>query len=313
VVFARRLYREYEEDSVADNAAALGFYFVFALFPFLFFLATLAAYVPQVQASATGLIERLRAFVPPQAMGIIEAHVHGLVSTPRPRLLTLGLAVTIYSASRGVDGVRKALNLAYDVKETRPFWKTELIALGVTVGGALLVLVGVGLLIIGGDAGLWLAQHLRFTGVYLRALNLLRWLRWPATALAIVTSAALTYGMLPNVQDRRRFRLITPGSILATVAWFLGTWGFTVYAAHFGTYNVTYGSIGGVIVLLTWFYLTSFILLMGGEIDATLDDMRAGRPEHRRSREHDARSRAPRSDPRAPAPAVKDWTGVPNR
>src|SRR5262249_28036337 len=129
----KRLYEEYENDNVSDSAAALSYYFVFALFPFLFFLAALTAFLPFVQSSVNTALARGRAIIPPEAMGIIDQHVRGLVSRTRPHLLTLGIAAALYSASRGVDAVRKALNLAYDVKESRPFWQTEIVAFGMTI------------------------------------------------------------------------------------------------------------------------------------------------------------------------------------
>ena len=104
------------------------------------------------------------------------------------------------------------------------------------------------------------------------------WLRWPVTALLVMLCAALAYYVLPDV--KQKFKFITPGSVIGTVAWLLGTWGFTVYAGNFGSYNVTYGSIGGVIVLLTWFYITGFIFLMGGEMNAIIE---AASPEGKRS------------------------------
>lgn len=264
--FGKRLYEEYENDSVADSAASLSYYFVFSLFPFLFFLATLMAYIPQVRSSVGTVLQRAHAILPAQAMGLIDQHVHELVARPRPRLLTLGILVTLYSASRGVDAVRKALNLAYDVKESRPLWKTELIAFGITVGGALLLFVGVALLLAGGGAGLWLANQLDFGREYVVVWS---WLRWPATALVVMFCAALAYYMLPDVEQK--FRFITPGSVIGTLIWLVAAWGFSQYASHFGSYNITYGSIGGVIVLMTWFYISGFIFLLGGETNAILE------------------------------------------
>ena len=112
---------------MSDSAAALSYYFVFSLFPFLFFLATLTAYLP-LGNSVNTLMDRLRTVLPGQAMALIDEHVHALVSRPRAGLLTFGLLITLYAASRGVDALRKALNLAYDVKESRSFWRTELLA-----------------------------------------------------------------------------------------------------------------------------------------------------------------------------------------
>ena len=262
-----RLYRRYEDHALADTAATLAYYFLFALFPFLFFLAMLTAFIPHARASVELLLERVRAFLPFEARGVVEHHLRGLVARSQPHMLTLAIAGAIYSASRGVNAVRTALNRAYDVKESRPLWKTELLAFGMTIGGGLLLLVGIGVLIAGGSAGQWAARHLEIADEY---LTVLRWIRWPTTTVAIMLAAACSYYLLPDVEQK--FKFITPGSVVGTLAWCLATWCFGIYASHFGSYNVTYGSIGGVIVLLTWFYITGFILLMGGELNALIED-----------------------------------------
>jgi membrane protein len=99
---------------------------------------------------------------------------------------------------------------------------------------------------------------------------MLRWIRWPVTAVLIILCVALSYYLLPDV--KQEFRFITPGSIIGTLIWFLASWAFSTYVSHFGSYNVTYGSIGGVIVLMTWFYITGLILILGGEINAIIED-----------------------------------------
>jgi len=263
--FAKRVYRRYEDNGVSDTAAALSYYFLFSLFPLLFFLATLAAYLP-LGHSVEVLLDRLRPMLPGQAMDLIAEHMRALVARPRPRLLTIGLFFTLYGASRGVDAVRKGLNLAYDVKESRPLWKTEGLAIGMTVGGAVLSLVGVAVLVAGGDAGYWLARQVGLASAYSFTW---RWIRWPVTATAIMLVAALGYYALPDV--KQKFKYITPGSVGGTLVWLLGTWGFGQYVQFFGTYNVTYGSIGGVIVLMTWLYIGGFVFLLGGEVNAILE------------------------------------------
>jgi membrane protein len=263
--FCKRIYREYEHDAVADTAAQLSYYLLFSLFPFLYFAATLIAYLP-LQGSLDQLLARVRPMVPPQAMDLIDAHLRALVSQPRPRVLTLALAGSIWSASRGVDAVRRALNLAYDVTESRSWWRTQVAAMGMTFAGALMVLAGVAVLIAGGQVGFWLAGKLGIESYY---VEVMRWLRWPLTALMIMTVAAMAYYFLPDV--KQQFKFITPGSVLGTLLWLLGTWGFGQYVASFANYNVTYGSLGGVIVLLSWLYLSGFIFLMGGEVNAILE------------------------------------------
>jgi len=293
--FLKRLYDEYENDAVADSAAALSYYFVFSLFPFLFFLATLTAFVPYIRQSVDTILARGHAILPEQAIALVETHLRALVENPRPRLLTLGLLATLYSASRGVDALRKTLNLAYDVKESRKWWRTELVAFGMTIGGAVLVLVAIGAVTAGGRAGFWLADRIGIEHQYVFVWS---WLRWPVTALVIMLCAALAYYVLPDV--KQKFKFITPGSVLGTMVWLLGTWGFSVYASNFGSYNVTYGSIGGVIVLLTWFYISGFIFLMGGEINAII--------EHASPEGKDSGARAPGE---APPPESERPSAVP--
>jgi membrane protein len=266
-----RLYRKYEDHAVANSAATLGYYFVFSLFPFLVFLATLTAFIPHVQALVDTLLARARVFLPSDAMAVIEPHLRGLVASSKPQLLTFGLVAALYSASRGVDAVRAALNRAYDVKESRPLWKTELLAFAVTVGGGLLLLGGIAVLVAGGSAGQWAARRLSIADEY---VTVLRWIRWPVTTVVIMLSTAFTYYLLPDV--KQRFKFITLGSVVGTLVWFLASWGLGIYVDRFGSYNVTYGSLGGVIVLLTWFYITGFILLMGGEINAIIEDASLG-------------------------------------
>jgi membrane protein len=260
----RRLYDKYFDHAVSSSAATLSFYFLFSLFPFLLLLVTLTGYLPVFSPSMQRILAAASDVLPPEAMKLIETHVAGPAA--RPRFVILGLVATLYAASRGVDAVRAALNLSYDVKESRPFWKTQAIALGVTIGGALLVLVSAGVAVLGGDAGYWLSQHLGIAGLYVHAW---RWARWPVTTVLTMFMSALGYYLLPDVEQE--FKFITPGSIIGTLAALAASWGFAVYAEHFGSYDVAYGSIGGVVILMTWFYILGLIYIVGGEINATVE------------------------------------------
>ncbi len=261
----KKLFHRIVDNAVTDRGALLAYYFIFALFPFLFFLVTLAAYLP-LKGSTEDLVSRLSQVMPPQAFSIVSGELTSLVNQPRPHLLTLGLLLTLWSSSRAVDALRGALNLAYDVKETRPFWKTQGMALLITISAGTLTLVALLLLAAGGNAGLWVANHL---GAGKGWILLWGWLRWPITAVIIMLVAAMLYYLLPDVEQEWRF--ITPGSVVGTGLWLLGSWGFTLYVDHFGNYTRTYGSIGGVIVLLTWLYLSGLIFVLGGEINALVE------------------------------------------
>jgi membrane protein len=121
-------------------------------------------------------------------------------------------------------------------------------------------------LIAGGSGGLWVARQLGATTAYVTVWG---WLRWPVTIAGVISCSALAYHVLPNV--KHEFKVITAGSVMGTAAWLLATLLFAEYAAHFGNFNVTYGSIGGVIALMTWFYISALVFLMGGEVNALLE------------------------------------------
>jgi membrane protein len=289
---ARRLYEKYVDHAVSNSAATLGFYFFFSLFPFLFVLVMLTAYLPFLSRLIQGILGTARELLPAEAMTLIDAHFK--TAGARPHLVTIGVIATLYSASRGVDAVRAALNLSYDVKESRPFWKTQGVALGATVGGALLILMSVGVSVLGGDFGFWLSRHFGVDAPYVHAW---RWARWPATVMLTMLMAALGYYVLPDVEQE--FRFITPGSVLGTLAALAASWGFGEYAAHFARYDVVYGSIGGVIILMTWFYILGLIYIFGGEINATVEhESPIGKREGAR-----AAGRAPRPKRQRPSAA----------
>src|SRR5438132_14129812 len=140
--FLKKLYKRWSDNAITDRAAQLAYYFLFALFPFLSFLVTLTAYLP-LQGAVQELLARAGEVMPDEAMAIVQDQLQKLLTVQRPKLLTVSLLLAVWSASRGVDAIRTALNLAYDVKESRPFWKTQGMAVAITVLGALLVLVSI--------------------------------------------------------------------------------------------------------------------------------------------------------------------------
>jgi membrane protein len=270
----KRVATEVVDDAITDTAAQLSFYFLWALFPFLFFLVTLTAYLP-IEGAVSSAIERLSYVMPPEALGLVQDHLDSLIGEGRPKLLTLGLAVTLWGASRGVDALRKGLNLAYDVTESRRYWRTQVVALSMTVAGALLIILAFGGFLLGGEVGAWLAERI---GIAREFAIVWSWLRWPFTAMVVMLAAALSYYFLPDVEQK--FHYITPGSVSATVLWLASTWGFTQYVEHFGRFNATYGSIGAVIVLMVWLYITGLVFLFGGEVNAVIEHVsREGKAE----------------------------------
>jgi len=286
--FLKALARRISDNAVTDRAATLAYYFAFALFPFLFTLVTLAAFLP-VQSSINDLLARLDPLMPEEAMGIIRTQLNALTTQQRPRLLTFGLFLAIWSASRGVDGLRTALNLSYDVKESRPWWRVQLLAVAITVATSALMLLAIAGLALGSSAGLWLASKLHVDQFWLLIWG---WLRWPITAAGVMLVLALLYYFLPDV--KQQWRYVTPGSAIGTLLWLLMTWGFSVYAENLGSYDKTYGAIGGMIVLMTWFYISGFVFILGGELNALLEHASA-----------EGKVKGARAPGEAPAPAVE--------
>jgi membrane protein len=266
----RRLYRKQSRDDVSGSAAALSYYLLFSLFPFLLFVAALCAFLP-LEAPVQQLLDRLRPMVPGQAMELIDTHLRGLVSRERPHLVTLGLLGSFWSASRGVEVLRRALNRAFDVEESRSAWRTEMVSWSVTVAGAMLTVAAAVAVIAGGGLGLLIARRL---GIQPAVLSVMRWLRWPVLGIIFLAAVGVAYRVLPDV--RLRLRSIAPGALIGALAWGLATWALGQYVAAFGQYDVTYGSLGGVMVLLTWLYLSGFIAVAGGQFNAALVGARPG-------------------------------------
>jgi membrane protein len=264
-VFLGRLYRAQDDHGAFDTAAQLSYYLILSLFPLLFVLAALLAYLPLGDAQAQ-LMGRLRSLMPPAAMTLVQERVTSLVTTQRPSLLGLGVVVALWAASCGVDSARKALNLAYDVKESRPFWQTQLIAIAATLISSLFILLVVGVLIAGGAAGHWVAARLGIERSFRIGLVVMR---WPLTAALMMLGTAASFHLLPDV--KQKFTFMLPGAIVGTLLWLGATWVFTQYVSYFGSYDVTYGSLAGVVVLLTWLYISGFIFVIGGEINAILE------------------------------------------
>ncbi|MGZ6141891.1 MAG: YihY/virulence factor BrkB family protein [Myxococcales bacterium] len=290
--FVKKLGARLRDNAATDRAAQLSYYFLFALFPFLFFVVTLAAYLP-VKGVIGDLVARVDPLMPDEAMGIIRSQLTALTTQQRPHFLTLGLALAVWSASRGVDAIRTSLNLSYDVKESRPWWRTQGSALLVTVSCSVLILLAVVGVTLGGSAGLWLAGHLHVDKFWPLLWD---WLRWPITALGVMLVFALLYYFLPDVKQEWRF--ITPGSVIGTSLWLLASWLFSLYADNFGSYDRMYGSIGGVIALLTWLYVTGLIFIVGGEINALIEH------ESREGKAKGARAAGEKPAPLADRPSI---------
>ena len=269
--FARALKREWTRNRLTDAAAALTFYAILALFPFILFTVAAASLIirpEQVHALGAALARD----TPPALAPILLARFEELTSAPRVGVLTFSAIAAIWSSTSGVASLVMALNSAYGASESRRAWKTYTIAFVVMVASSLLVLLAAVMAVVAPIAAN------RF-GASSQALIV--WLRIPVAASLMMIVWAAMYYILPNV--RQTVRSIIPGSIAGVLVWLAATLGFSFYVSHFGNFGITYGALGGIVILLIWMWFSSLALLLGAQINATLP----GHRNRRQAREED--------------------------
>ncbi|AHI56220.1 YihY/virulence factor BrkB family protein [Listeria ivanovii] len=249
-------------NDVSGNAAQLAYYMLFSIFPMMLIAATLLAYM---HIDKDSVFNMLKEFAPEQILDFLEENLNTLLTQKNGGLLSIGIIATLWSASNGMNAVMKSLNKAYGVTNKRNYVMQRLLSMLFTI--AMLATVGVTLLLIvfGQQIGLFLTNHLNFSEDFLGFWNNLR---WTVTLIVIFVVFTFLYWVAPN----RRSTLISvlPGAIFSTVGWTSASAGFAFYVNNFANYSATYGSIGVIIILMLWFYLTGIILMVGGELNATL-------------------------------------------
>jgi membrane protein len=252
------------QDGLTTLAAALSYYFFFALFPFVLFLLALITLLPGVEGLQNWLLQWTAQVVPPQVYDTLAGVINGLLSQPRGGIVSLGAVLALWSASSAFAGMMSALNVAYGVRERRPWWKVRLLAIGLTVALSFFMILAFVLAVGSGPLATWLADFLGPLGAI--ALLLLNWL---AVLAAITLVIASVYHFCPDVEFP--WRWFSPGSVLFTLGFGATTMAFSYYVARFASFDKTYGSLGAVIILLLWMYLLALFVLLGGEINAYLD------------------------------------------
>jgi membrane protein len=265
VELGKRVVHEIQKDNVLGYAAQLAYYFLFSLFPFFLFLTALIGYIP-IPSLLDRIMELLAQVVPGEALRLVQDNVREIVTQQRGGLLSFGIVVALWTASAAMSAIMDALNRAYEVEEGRPFWKSKGTALLLTIGVTVFTVASIILLMFGPQIGEWIASKVGLGAVFHMAWNILR---WPVILFLIILAMAVLYYFAPDVEQE--WKWLTPGSVFAVVGWLLASLAFSYYVNNFGSYNETYGSIGAVIVLLTWMYLTGLFILIGGEINSEIE------------------------------------------
>jgi membrane protein len=259
-----RTYGDLVRNHTLQMAAALAYYFVLSLFPALILLSAVVAYLPIPDLFNQALAVMAR-FLPGDSMGLVRRVLSDVITPNRGTFLSVGILGTLWAASGGFSAAIEALNIAYEVDDDRPFWKTKPLALGLAFMTGALLLIALSVMVVGPRFGEWLAGR-----VHLSALFVLLWpyIHWTIAVGFTVLAVEALYYMAPNV--KQRFLATLPGAVLAVGCWIGLSYLLGIYFRQFANFNKTYGTLGAAIALMVWLYWTGFAMLVGAELNAEL-------------------------------------------
>jgi membrane protein len=255
------------EDELFTYASALAFQMFFSLFPFLLFLLALISLL-DMQPFFDWLRQQAELVLPQSTVELVNPVIDQL-QTQQSGLFSVGILIALWTASSAVRSTMDAMNKAHGVREGRKPWKRIPLSLCYTVGIAGALLIAAALMVLGPQVLNWIAQQAGLEQIVGTVWN---WLRWPVAIFLLVAVVAVVYFVAPDVNQR--FRLISPGSVLAVVVWIATSLGFAYYAQNFANYNATYGSIGAIIVFLLYLHISCTVLLFGAELNAVIAQLR---------------------------------------
>ncbi len=267
--YGKRLISEIKKDSATGLAAQQAYYYMLALFPLLILII---AIVPYLNIDPEKAINVVNTLLPSESAELLKDNVVKLVSERNGGLLTFGIIGTLWSASNGINAFMKAMNIAFDVRETRSFIKARLISILLTIGLIFAFAVALLLPVFGKVLLEMVNTIVPIPAPYDIIFRVVRWI----VAFVVMTAVlAALYRLAPN--KHYPFKHVIPGAIFATIVWQLISLGFSFYVSNFGNYSATYGSLGGVIILMLWLFLTGLALVLGGEINAIYHNEKSGR------------------------------------
>jgi membrane protein len=260
----KRTLKETSEDDCLGLAAQLAYYLLLALVPAIVFLVALASFVPA--DTLAQMIASLRTFAPGDVVQIVEEQLRRVANGQQGGLLTVGIGMALWSSSAAIVSVTSAMNRAYDIDEGRPWWKVRLIAIALTIGLALFVIAAILLVMVGPTLAEQLASRLGLGTAFEWAWKILQ---WPVVFALVAGALALLNYFAPDAEQD--WEWITPGAVVSTVLWLIASLAFKIYLSNFANYDATYGSLGGVIVLMLWFYISALAVLVGSEMNAEIE------------------------------------------
>ena len=271
----RRTALEIRRDRCLGLAAELGFYFFLAVFPATLVVLSILTLLP-IDVGLARILEEASGVAPQAVLALVRDQIGRTPGGPPGGLLTFAVLGAMWSSSAAMTAIIDTLNRAYDIEEFRSWWKMRLLAVGLTLALAGFSIAALALVVGGADLAVWITASI---GGGELATRVWTWALWPLALLLVVVAIDLIYHFAPNAETE--WTWVTPGSLLATALWLLASIGVKAYVAWFGTLGALYGSIGGVMVLLLWFYLAGLAILVGAELNAEID------------KSHPARDRGP--------------------
>lgn len=273
-----------ERDEILGRAAQLSYYFLLALFPLLIFLITLFGYFNGAGNLQQELITYLGRVMPSAALQLVVATIDEVTRSRGTAKLSFGILFALWAASSGVNALSEGLNAAYDVGETRAWWRVRLLAIAMTIALSVLVISALSIVLYGGRLGESVANSLDAGSLFQIVWNILQ---WPIAIAFLILALVLIYRFVPNAGAKRhghglpasdyRQRWFSPGVLIAVVLWVFLSLGFRLYLHFFNSYSATYGSLGALIILMLWFYLTGATILLGAEINCEYEKRAKGK------------------------------------
>ncbi|GAC1419511.1 MAG: YihY/virulence factor BrkB family protein [Acidobacteriaceae bacterium] len=270
-VIAKRTWNSLMNDNLFGSAAELGYWFLFALFPTLVSASSIIGIAMRSASdNYASLLHYMSLVVPPSAYGIVLETFNQITTKSSGGKVTFGLAAALWAASAGFSAIQDSMNAVYKVKETRPYWKVRGSAVLISTLLSLMVTAILASLLAGDFFGRLFARHLASRALEDIAVVVFRIAGWLLAALLLALLFALIYYFAPDLKNKK-WRLFTPGAAIGIVGWVVCSIGLRIYLHFFNNYSATYGSLGAVIILLTWFYLSGLMLLLGAEVNSEIE------------------------------------------
>ncbi|MGR7975616.1 YihY family inner membrane protein [Bacillus velezensis] len=260
--FIKELFARFSLHEGQSKSAELAYFFLLSLFPLMIFMLTLTAYLPISAEDVLGAVDQ---YAPDSAMSMVKSITEQTLNKRSGGLLSFGIIAVIWSASNGMNAIVRAFNHAYEVEENRSFIIIRLTSIFLTIAMVVTILIALLLPVFGREIGMLAADFIGASVLFLQVWSVVRWGISPLILLIVFTAL---YIFAPNKKLSLRF--VLPGAVFAAAGWIIVSMLFSFYVGTFANYSATYGSIGGIIVLMIWFYLTGTLLILGGEINALL-------------------------------------------